>query len=40
MTPDKLDVARQMLSAGKSKTLIDRTIGVSRPTLYAHLAGE
>ncbi len=40
MTPDKLDVARQMLSAGKSKTLIARTIGVSRPTLYAHPAGE
>jgi len=40
MTPDKLDVARQMLAAGKSKTLIARTIGVSRPTLYAHLAGE
>ncbi len=37
MTPDKLEVARQMLAAGKSKTLIARTIGVSRPTLYAHL---
>jgi len=40
MTPDKLEVARQMLGAGKSKVDIARTIGVSRPTLYAHLAKD
>ncbi len=40
MTPDKLEVARQMLGAGKSKADIARTIGVSRPTLYAHLAKD
>jgi len=39
MTPEKLVVARQMLAAGQPKTTIAKTIGVSRPTLYAHLAG-
>lgn len=37
MTPDKLAVARRMLADGKSKTAVAKTIGVSRPTLYAHL---
>lgn len=37
MTADKLAVARAMLAEGKSKSAIARTIGVSRPTLYAHL---
>lgn len=37
MTPDKLAIARQMLAEGKPKTVIAQTIGVSRPTLYAHL---
>ena len=37
MTPDKLAVARQMLAEGKPKSVIAKTIGVSRPTLYAHL---
>ncbi|MGI8416162.1 MAG: recombinase family protein [Nakamurella sp.] len=37
MTPDKLAVARQMLAEGKPKALVAKTIGVSRPTLYAHL---
>jgi len=31
-------VARRMLSEGRGKAVIARTIGVSRPTLYAHLA--
>ncbi len=38
MTPAKLAVARQLLAAGQSKTLVAVTIGVSRPTLYEHLA--
>ena len=38
MTPDKLAVARRMLAEGKSKAAVAKTIGVSRPTLYAHLA--
>jgi len=38
MTADKLAVARQLLAAGQSKTLVAATIGVSRPTLYEHLA--
>ena len=37
MTPHKLAVARQLLAAGQSKTLVAATIGVSRPTLYEHL---
>ena len=41
MTPDKLAIARHMLAEGKPKSVIAKTIGVSRPTLYAHLqAGE
>jgi len=40
MTPDKLAVARQMLAEGKPKSVIAKTIGVSRPTLYTHLGGE
>ena len=35
---EKLAVARRILSEGRGKALIARTIGVSRPTLYAHLA--
>ncbi len=35
---EKLAVARRMLSEGRGKAVIARTIGVSRPTLYAHLA--
>jgi len=35
---EKLAVARRMLSEGRGKSVIARTIGVSRPTLYAHLA--
>ncbi len=38
MTAEKLDVARQLLAAGQSKTRVAATIGVSRPTLYEHLA--
>ncbi len=38
MTADKLARARAMLAAGKSKSATARAIGVSRPTLYAHLA--
>lgn len=38
MTPDKLAVARRMLAEGKSKATVAKTIGVSRPTLYAHLS--
>lgn len=38
MTPEKLAVARQMLDAGPPKAVVAKTIGVSRPTLYAHLA--
>lgn len=37
-TADKLVAARQMLAEGRSKTAIAATIGVSRPTLYRHLA--
>jgi DNA invertase Pin-like site-specific DNA recombinase len=37
MTPDKLAVARQMLAEGRPKSVIAKTIGVSRPTLYEHL---
>ena len=35
---EKLAVARRMLSEGRGKALTARTIGVSRPTLYTHLA--
>jgi len=35
---EKLAVARRMLSEGRGKAVIARTIGVSRPRLYAHLA--
>ncbi len=38
MTPEKLAIARQMLDAGTPKSVVAQTIGVSRPTLYAHLA--
>lgn len=38
MTPEKLAIARQMLDAGTPKSVVAKTIGVSRPTLYAHLA--
>ncbi len=38
MTPEKLAVARRMLDEGKPKSVVARTIGVSRPTLYAHLS--
>jgi len=34
---EKLAVARRMLSEGRGKAVIARTIGVWRPTLYAHL---
>ncbi len=37
MTPDNLAVARQMLADGKPKAVVAKTIGVSRPTLYAYL---
>lgn len=37
MTPEKLAVARRMLDDGKPKAVIAATLGVSRPTLYAHL---
>jgi len=37
MTPEKLEVARRMLAEGRPKTIIAKTIGVSRPTLYEHL---
>ena len=40
MTADKLAVARQLLAEGKPKSVVANTIGVSRPTLYAHLAIE
>lgn len=38
MTAEKLAVARRMLDEGTAKSVIARTIGVSRPTLYAHLS--
>ena len=38
MTEDKLSVARRMLAEGRPKSTIAATIGVSRATLYAHLA--
>jgi len=38
MTPEKLDVARRMLTDGVPKAVIARTIGVSRPSLYDHLS--
>jgi DNA invertase Pin-like site-specific DNA recombinase len=37
MTPEKLAVARRMLAEGTAKAVVAQTIGVSRPTLYAHL---
>lgn len=37
MTPEKLALARRMLDDGKPKAVIAATLGVSRPTLYAHL---
>jgi DNA invertase Pin-like site-specific DNA recombinase len=37
MTAEKLAVARRMLAEGTAKTVVAQTIGVSRPTLYAHL---
>lgn len=37
MTPENLAVARQMLDSGTPKSVVAKTIGVSRPTLYAHL---
>ena len=40
MTPEKLAIARQMLDAGTSKAVVAKTIGVSRPTLYAHLGTD
>jgi DNA invertase Pin-like site-specific DNA recombinase len=39
MTGDKLDIARKLLAEGKSKQRVAQAIGVSRSTLYAHLAG-
>ena len=38
MTPEKVEVARRMLSEGQDKAVIARTIGVSRPTLYNYLS--
>lgn len=40
MTSDKLAVARRMLAEGRPKSVIAATIGVSRPTLYHHLAAD
>ena len=40
MTTEKLAVARRVLDEGKPKAVIAKTIGVSRPTLYAHLAAS
>lgn len=40
MTTEKLAVARWMLDEGKPKAVSAKTIGVSRPTLYAHLAAS
>lgn len=37
MTADKLEVARRMLAEGRPKSVVAARIGVSRPTLYAHL---
>lgn len=37
MTAEKLAIARRLLAEGHSKTAVAKTIGVSRPTLYAHL---
>jgi DNA invertase Pin-like site-specific DNA recombinase len=37
MTPEKLAVAHRMLAEGTAKAVVAQTIGVSRPTLYAHL---
>lgn len=38
MSAEKLAVARRMLAEGKPKSVVAKTIGVSRPTLYSHLA--
>ena len=40
MTTERLAVARRMLDEGKPKAVIAKTIGVSRPTFYAHLAAS
>ena len=40
MTTERLAVARRMLDEGKPKAVIAKTIGVSRPPLYAHLAAS
>ncbi len=40
MTAIKLEMARAMLAAGHSKAEVARTIGISRPTLYDHLARQ
>jgi DNA invertase Pin-like site-specific DNA recombinase len=37
MTAEKRAVARRMLAEGAAKAVVAQTIGVSRPTLYAHL---
>jgi hypothetical protein len=37
MTPEKLAVARRMLAEGTTKAVVAQAIGVSRPTLCAHL---
>lgn len=37
MKGDKIAVAKRMLADGSPKAVIAKTIGVSRPTLYAHL---
>lgn len=36
----KLATAGEMLDAGTPKSIVAKTIGVSRLTLYAHLAKE
>ncbi|MFJ4107985.1 recombinase family protein [Oerskovia enterophila] len=38
MTPDRIDTARVALAGGQSRAAVARAIGVSRDTLYRHLA--
>ena len=38
VTAEKLELARSMLADGSSKTAIAKALGISRPTLYDHLA--
>ncbi len=38
MTPDRIEAARVALAGGQSRAAVARALGVSRDTLYRHLA--